>query len=65
MAKKIHTRRRRYAPSGPERNRKKRFKTFKTEDQAKAYAEKLKLNNYKVVKTNYGLGKKFKVVLEK
>ncbi len=64
MAKKIHTKRLRYIPRGNERNRAPRLKTFLTEDAAKKYAESLKLKNYKVQKTNFGLGRKFKIVLE-
>lgn len=62
MAKKIHGRRRRYIPEGNERNRKSRFKTFSKEEDAKKYAETLKLKKFKIVKTNYGLGRKFKIV---
>jgi len=64
MAKRLHTRKKRYLPKGPERNRKKRFKTFLDETKAKTYAESLGLKKYKVVKSNYGLSKKFKIVLE-
>ena len=47
------------------RNRKKRSKTFKTQEAAKAYAEKSKLKNYKVVAINeHKKEKKFKVVSE-
>jgi len=65
MVKRIHGRRERYIPRGNERNRKSRLKTFKTENAAKSYAESLKLKKFKVVKTNYGLGRKFKIVIEK
>lgn len=64
MVKKIHTRRRRYLAVGPERNRKKRLKTFVSEDAAKKYAESLGLKKFKVIRTNFGLGRKFKVVEE-
>ncbi len=64
MAGKIHTRRWRYIPKGPERNRKPRLKTFKTEEEAKKYAESLKLKNYRIAKANYGLSKKYKIFLE-
>ena len=64
MAKRIHTRRLRYIPKGSERNRDKRLKTFSTEEAAKIYAERLSLKNYKIQRTNFGLGKKFKIVLE-
>ncbi len=64
MAKKIHTRTRRYVREGPARNRKPRMKTFLEESKAKVYAEKLKLKNYKIVKAKHGLSKKFKIVLE-
>ena len=63
MAKKLHGRRRRYLPVGNERGRKPRIKTFLTEDAAEKHAEKLKLKNYKILKTNYGLGKKYKIVI--
>ncbi len=64
MPKRIHTRRRRYIPVGNERNRKKRMKTFSSEDAAKKYAESLGLKNFKVVRLNFGLSKKFKIVKE-
>lgn len=64
MAKKIHTRRWRYTPKGPERNRKKRLKTFSSDAAAKKYIELLGLKKFKVIRTNYGLGKKFKIVKE-
>ena len=65
MAGKIHGRRRRYIPKGPERNRKSRFKTFGKEEDAIKHAESLGLKKFKVIRTNYGLGKKFKIVAEK
>jgi len=65
MVKKIHTRRLRYIPKGKERNRAGRFKTFLTEEAAKNHAEALGLKNYKIHKTSFGLGKKFKITLEK
>ena len=61
----MHTKQWRYVPRGKERNRKPRFKTFLDETKAKEYAEKLKLNNYKIIKARFGLSKKFKIVLEK
>lgn len=64
MVKKIHTRRLRYMPKGKERNRMSRMKTFLTEAAAKKHAESKGLKNFKIVKMNYGLGKKFKIVLE-
>ena len=64
MVKKIHTKQWRYVAKGPERNRKPRFKTFLDETKAKAHAESLGLKNYKIIKSNYGLSKKFKIVLE-
>lgn len=64
MPAKMHPKQWRYVPIGKERNRKSRFKTFLDETKAKEYAEKLKLKNFKVVKTNFGLGRKFKIVLE-
>jgi len=65
MVKKIHGRRLRYIPKGNERNRKNRMKTFENEEQANKYANSLGLKKFKVVKTNYGLGRKFKIVIEK
>jgi len=65
MVKKRHTKQWRYVTRGKERNRKPRFKTFLDEGKAKAYAEGLKLNNYKIIKSRLGLSKKFKIVLEK
>lgn len=62
MAKKIHGRRMRYIPRGNERNRKSRLKTFNKEEDAKRYAEGLGLGKFKVVRTKYGLGRKFKIV---
>lgn len=64
MVKKTHTKRWRYIPKGNERNRKERFKTFETEELAKKHAESLKLKKYRVHRTNFGLGRKFKIVLE-
>lgn len=64
MATKIHTKTKRYLPKGPERNRKPRFKTFLDAGKAKEHAEKLKLKKYSIVKMNYGLGKKYKIMLE-
>lgn len=64
MAKKIHTRRWRYRPKGPERNRKHRLKTFSSDVAANKYAESIGLKKFKVIRTNYGLGKKFKIVKE-
>lgn len=64
MTKKIHGRRRRYIPRGKERNRSKRLKTFSTEDAAKKYAQAIGLKNFRVAKTNFGLGRKFKIILE-
>lgn len=61
----MHPKQWRYIPRGPERNRKPRMKTFLDETKAKAYAESLKLKNYKIIKSNFGLSKKFKIVLEK
>ncbi len=46
MARKVHTKRRRYLPRGNERNRKPRMKTFLTIEAAKKYAEGLKLKKY-------------------
>ena len=40
------------------------MKTFNTEKLAKEYAEKLKIKNYSIEKMRYGLGKKYKIVLE-
>jgi len=40
MTHKIHGRKRRYLARGPERNRKARPKTFKSEAEARKYAEK-------------------------
>jgi hypothetical protein len=37
--------------------RKKRVKTFKTEESAKAYAEKNGIKNFKIVPTTYETGK--------
>lgn len=64
MVRKIHTKRWRYIPIGPERNRSKRPKTFLDQTKAKEYAEKLKLKNYKIEKVNFGLSKKYRIVLE-
>ena len=64
MVKRIHGRRRRYIPRGNERNRKSRLKTFLKEEDAKRYAGSLKLKKFKIVRTNYGLGRKFKIVVE-
>ena len=63
MVKRFHTRKLRYLPKGPERNRLKRFKTFTDESKAKAYAESLG-KGYKAVKSNYGLSKKYKIIFE-
>ena len=48
------------------RSRKKRPKTFKTEDSAKAYAEKNGITNYKLVnlKTEKANIKKIRIVTE-
>ncbi len=64
MAGKIHTRKKRYLPVGNERNRKSRMKTFASEEAAKKYAESLGLKKYIVCRGNYGLSRKFKIVLE-
>ncbi len=64
MATKLHTRRARYIPKGKERGRAQRMKTFLTEEAAKKYATSLGLKGFKVQRTNYGLGKKFKIILE-
>ena len=64
MAKKTHTKRWRYVPKGKERNRSPRLKTFLTEIAAKKHAESLGLKNFKVQRMNFGLGKKFKIILE-
>lgn len=64
MVGKIHTRRWRYIPKGSERNRSGRFKTFESEDAAKKYAASIGLKAFKVQRTNFGLGKKFKIILE-
>ena len=64
MAKKIHGRRRRYMPRGTERNRAPRLKSFLTEAAATKHAENLGLKNYKVYKTSFGLGKKFRIKVE-
>lgn len=64
MVKRLHTRRRRYIPVGTERNRQRRLKTFTDESKAKAYAKKLKLEKYKIVKAKFGLSKKYKIILE-
>jgi hypothetical protein len=37
--------------------RKKRVKTFKTEESAKVYAEKNGIKNFKIVQTTYETGK--------
>lgn len=63
MGKKIHTRQKRYMSKEKGRNRKKRPKTFKTEESAHAWALKhgLKPEQYylKKVKRN----KKFQIVM--
>ena len=64
MTKKIHGRRLRYIPQGKERGRKPRFKTFDTEVAAKKHAETKGLKKYRIYRSNYGIGKKFKIVLE-
>ncbi len=64
MAQKIHTRRLRYIPRGKERNRCSRLKTFLTEELAKEYAKSEGFKAFKIQKTNFGLGKKFKIILE-
>ncbi len=64
MPKKVHTKRHRYEPYGNERNRKPRLKTFTDENKAKNYAERLKLKNYKITRSKFGLSKKYKIVLE-
>ncbi len=63
MVKTIHTRRARYIPVGKQRNRASRFKTFLTEEAADKYAKSLKLENYIVKKAQFGLSKKFKIIL--
>jgi|GEM_PF-4383930 len=65
MASKVHTRRLRYIPKGKERNRAPRMKTFLLEAAAIKHAEFLGLKGFKVIKSNLGLGKKFKIVLKK
>ncbi len=62
MVKALHGRRLRYIPRGNERNRKGRLKTFNTEEAAKKYALSLGLKKFEIVRTNYGLGRKYKVV---
>ncbi|MBI2148206.1 hypothetical protein HYU23_00850 [Candidatus Woesearchaeota archaeon] len=64
MTKKTHTKRWRYIPKGKERNRTSRFKTFDTDEAANKYASSLGLKKFKVQRTNFGLGKKFKIILE-
>ena len=51
-------------PVGNERNRKKRLKTFTSEEAAKKYAEGLELKKFKILKVNFGLSKKFKILQE-
>lgn len=51
-------------PAGAERNRKPRLKTFLSEEKAKEYAQSQGYKNFKVVKSRFGLSKKFKIVLE-
>jgi hypothetical protein len=63
MAKVIHTRRARYIPVGKQRNRTPRFKTFLTQEAAEAHAKFLELTEYTVARSNHGLSKKFKIVL--
>ena len=64
MPKTMHTKQWRYIPRGNERNRKPRLKTFLEESKAKEHAEKLKLKNYTIIKSRYGLSKKYKIVPE-
>ncbi len=42
--------------------RKKRPKTFLTEEKAKAYAEKNNMQNYEIKRLKFGLSKKLKIV---
>ncbi|HLC86424.1 MAG TPA: hypothetical protein VJG30_04005 [Candidatus Nanoarchaeia archaeon] len=62
MTHKIHGRKRRYLARGPERNRKARPKTFKSEAEARKYAEKHVIKEYLIERMNYGLSKKFRIV---
>lgn len=67
MAKFIHTRQKRKLRMAQVkgRNRKKRPKTFKSEDAAKKYAESKKLKNYKLVDLTISPNKnKIKIVVE-
>lgn len=41
--------------------RKRRAKTFASEEQAKANAEKRGLKGYKIERLNFGISKKFKI----
>jgi len=63
MSNKTVRRRRRQAAQ--EKPRKKRPKTFKTEESAKAYAEKHKIKDYKLVnlKSSESKDKKLKIVV--
>ncbi len=65
---KIHTRRKRMlrqaahlkGKEGP-LQRKRRPKTFASEEQAKIHAQKVGLKNYIIERLNFGISKKFKV----
>lgn len=46
---KLHTRQKRYISEARGKNRKKRSKTFKTEESAKGYAEAKGIKNYKLI----------------
>jgi hypothetical protein len=64
MAKKIHARRKRYMPRGNERNRAPRLKSFLTVEAATKHAQSLGLKKFKIARTNFGLGKKFRIHVE-
>ncbi|HLC58313.1 MAG TPA: hypothetical protein VJI68_00470 [Candidatus Nanoarchaeia archaeon] len=64
MVRKMHTRRLRYIPKGNERNRTSRLKTFLTEAAAKKHAEELGIKKFTVIRSKFGLSKKFKIIPE-
>ena len=61
MPRKLHTRQIRYLNVEGERNRAPRPKTFRSEAQAKTWAEAQGISKYIIEKINFGLSPKFRL----
>ncbi len=63
---KIHSRQKRYmgisTGYGSHKRKSNKTKSFASEASAKKWADDNKIKNYQVIKPNWGLSKKFKVV---